>query len=181
METPKIDLRDVYQPVPFTGTTTVDLEDLLEWFEWQGLDLEPPYQRGSRWTEEQRELFMGHLLTGGEVLPLIVHRVNDVKGAEMVDGKQRMETMLMWCRGEIAALLPDGRRVRITDLVTFQRSPESRVRVAGLQRITFLVKYINLPFELRKLFYVRFNSAGTPHTREELERALAARPRQGSQ
>jgi hypothetical protein len=172
-----IDLRDLYQPTPFTGSIDVDLEDLVEWFEWQGLDLNPPYQRDSVWTPEQRELFMGHMLTGGELLPVVVHRVEDVRGGEMVDGKQRMETMLMWRRGEIAALLPDGRRVKVSDLRTSQRAPGARVRVAGLRRVTFTVKYVNLPFEERKRFYVRFNSAGTPHTKEELERALAAKER----
>lgn len=170
-----IDLRDLFQPTPFTGSTTVDLEDLLEWFAWQGLDLNPPYQRHSVWTPEQRELFMGHVLTGGDLLPVVVQRSEDLRGAEMVDGKQRMETMLMWRRGEVAALLPDGRRVRVGDLLTFQRTPGTRVRVMGLQRVTFTVKYVNLSFEERKRFYVRFNSAGTPHTKEELERALEAK------
>jgi hypothetical protein len=172
-----IDLRDVFRPTPFTGSTTVDLEDLPEWFDWQGLDLNPPYPRDSVWTPEQRELFMGHVLSGGDLLPVVVHRAEDVRGAEMVDGKQRLETMLMWRRGEIAALLPDGRRVKVGDLQTFQRTPGARVRVAGLQRVTFTVKYVNLPFEERKRFYVRFNSAGTPHTKEELERALSAQER----
>ena len=44
----------------------------------------------------------------------------------------------------------------------------------GINRIDIRVRYINLPWEERKSFYVRLNSAGTPHTREQLLAAMAA-------
>ena len=170
-----MDLKDVYRPTPFTGEVTVDLLE-LEWFlnrEQRRVNMNPPYQRDSVWSLEQREAFMGHLLSGGEVMPVIVQRVPDGGPQEMLDGKQRVETMLGWLKGQWAALLPDGQRLMVTDLATRRQGGEDVP--AGLSMVLLRVKYVNLPFEERKRFYVRFNSAGTPHTKADLERAMAAK------
>jgi hypothetical protein len=172
-----MDLKDVYRPTPFTGEITVDLME-LEWFltrPGRVVDMHPPYQRDSAWTLEQREAFMGHLLTGGEVMPIIVQRVPDGGPQEVLDGKQRLETMLGWLHGQWSALLPDGRRLCVFDLPTRMLGDEKVP--AGLHMVSIRVKYVNMPFEERKRFYVRFNSAGTPHTKADLERALAAKER----
>lgn len=170
-----LDIRTIYRPTPFTGETTVGLLE-LEWFLGRrNTDLSPPYQRDSVWTLEQREAFMGHLLSGGEMLPVIIQRVPDGGEQEVLDGKQRIETMLGWLKGQWSALLPDGRRIMVTDL-PMQQLGVDRVP-AGLHMIDIRVKFVNLPFEERKRFYVRFNSAGTPHSKVDIERALAAQPR----
>ena len=172
----KLDLRDLYKPTPFTGETMVELLE-LEWFLGKReVDMNPPYQRDSVWTLEQREAFMGHLLTGGEVMPVIIQRVPDGGPQEVLDGKQRLETMLGWMKGQWGATLPDGRRLMVTDLPLRQRGSEKVP--AGLHLVMIKVKFVNLPFEERKRFYVRFNSAGTPHSKADLERALAAKPKE---
>jgi hypothetical protein len=99
------------------------------------------------------------------MLPVIFQRVPDSGHSEVLDGKQRIEAMLAWINNEVGARLPDGRLV-------FRRDIEEK----RLGRVSFRIKYINLPFEERKRFYVRLNSAGTPHTKEELEAALKATP-----
>lgn len=160
-----IDISSIYRPTPWMGEETVDLKSLVRWLEWNDVDMSPPYQRGSRWTLEQQALFMGHMLAGGDLLPVVIQRVPDSGHSEMLDGKQRVEAMIAWLEGKVAAVLPDGRAVL-------------RSQVTGpIGRVGFRAKYVNLPFEDRKRFYVRFNSAGTPHTREELEKALAAQER----
>lgn len=161
----KIDLRDIYKPVPYTGEITCDLKFLPSMLEHDNMDMSPPYQRPSRWSKAQQAAFMGHLLSGGEVLPIIVQRVPDSGEGEMLDGKQRVEAMLAWLNGEVGALLPDGRTVTVDQLE------------GHLGRVNFRVKYVNLPFEERKRFYVAFNSAGERHTAADLEHALKAQPK----
>jgi hypothetical protein len=159
-----IDINSIYHPTPWMGEETVDLKRLQGWLKWNGVNMAPPYQRGSCWTSEQQSNFMGHILTGGDLLPIVVQRVPDSEFSEMLDGKQRVEAMIAWLEGKCAAVLPD-------------RSTLFRYEITGpIGRVVFTVKFVNLPFEERKRFYVRFNSAGTPHTRQELEAALKAQP-----
>lgn len=65
-----------------------------------GLDLNPPYQRASVWTHEQRVNLIKSLLQG---LPIGAVFINDrgdhVK--RVVDGKQRLETLQMWFAGDL--------------------------------------------------------------------------------
>jgi hypothetical protein len=110
---------------------------------------------------------MGHLISGGETLPIIIQRKPESGYSEMLDGKQRTEAILAWLHGKITAKLSDGMAVHIDDV-------EGGIK--GARCVDMKIKYVNLPFEERKRFYVRFNSAGTPHTKEELEEALNAKP-----
>ena len=158
-----MNLNDLYKPPPFCGEECTD----LKYFEGaiEGVDLSPAYQRGPRWTQEQQEAFMGHLIQGGHVNPIIVQRVPDKGGGEVLDGKQRTLAIFAWLADEVGARLDDGRTIYRRDVS------------GGLARVELRIKYINLPFEERKRFYVRFNSAGVPHTPEELAAALRAQPK----
>ena len=176
MET-ALDLSRIYRPVPFTSEVCVSLDDVPDQLAHDNTDMQPPYQRGSVWTVDQQEAFMGHLLQGGEVLPIVFHRVPESGQAEVLDGKQRLEAMLAWLGGKVAARLDDGRRVFIGDLPTRTR-PSGETCVVGLMRVTVRFRYVNLPWDQRVRFSVRLNSAGTPHTQEQLLLAMAARPRQ---
>lgn len=174
MDNNLIDLRNIYQPTPFTGSPLpVSLRDLRRQLEFDGTDLSPPYQRGSVWTAEQRSAFMGHLLTGGEVLPVVIQRAPEAEMSEVLDGKQRIEACLGWLDNQVSALLPDGRAIRYADCICLQREWP-----VGLNCVHLVFRYVNMPWDERVKFYVRLNSAGTPHTVEQLEAALASRPRQ---
>lgn len=155
-----MNLNEIYKPIPFISEICVGLKYFAETME--PCNLSPSYQRGECWTQEQQENFMGHLLQGGEVAPLIVQRVPDYRECEMLDGKQRTLAVLAWLSNQVGARLDDGS-------LLFRREV-----TGGMNRIDLRVRYINLPWEERKRFYVRLNSAGTPHTKEELQKALAA-------
>ena len=158
-----INLNDLYLPPPFCGEQCTDLKYFASAMD--EVDLSPSYQRGPRWTREQQEAFMGHLIQGGHVNPIIVQRVPDKGGGEVLDGKQRTLAILAWLAGSVGARIDDGRVIYRRDVT------------GGLARVAIRIKYINLPFEERKRFYVRFNSAGATHTREELDAALRAQPK----
>lgn len=160
-----MNITEIYKPTPFIGETSSDLKHFLSMLEFDNVDFDPPYQRGVVWTLKQQEEFMGHLLSGGDVLPLVFQRVPDMGDAEIVDGKQRATSIVRWLKGEISARLFDGRTIHVSEVI------------AGLGLVEVRIKYVNLPFEERKRFYVRLNSAGTPHTTEQLLAALNAKPK----
>jgi hypothetical protein len=157
-------IKDIYKPAEYQGAPlTLHLKYLRVGL--SHLNMSPPYQRGHVWTQPQQELFMGHLLSGGEVLPIIIHRPVCITGDEqdeLLDGKQRLTAILAWLDGKIGA--------RVEDQLVFVGDLDS------ISPLSITAKYINIPsFENRKKFYVRLNTAGTPHTKEEIEAALAAK------
>jgi hypothetical protein len=162
---PTISPRSIFRPAPFCGETQLDLGDFADPKVGIRLyDLSPSYQRGSVWTADQRAAFVGHLLQGGDVLPIVVQRVPDSGTGEILDGKQRTEAILGWLAGDFLARLDDGREVGPVDF-------------AHLRFGSIRVRFINLPWWERVRFYVRLNAAGTPHTPEQIAAALAAAPK----
>lgn len=75
----------------------------------------------------------------------------------VIDGKQRIETLLMFARSEVAAVFPNGERVNYCDIVPMRHTLKS-TRVNYTRRI-------------QALLYLRINGGGTPHTDADLERA----------
>jgi hypothetical protein len=178
MTTDKIRIRDLRVALPFTGAgvdlSIGDLERATELFDF---DVEPPWQRGHVWLPEQRACFVGHVLVGGMVPHLIV-REPDWGGTmgkyEVVDGKQRLTSLLMWLRGEIPADL-DGRIIWIDD--TDRHFAMSHTIRADFVRV-------KLESEILQL-YLRLNSGGTPHTPDQIARVRVlyqeARAREAAQ
>ena len=69
-----IKLEDVYQPLTIVDRVgPVGFGQLEGWVSGFKIDFDPVYQRGHEWTERQRRLFVGHVLSGGEVLPLLLN------------------------------------------------------------------------------------------------------------
>ena len=58
----------------------------------------PPYQRNYVWDGEKATYFLESILIGTEIPPLIFFR--NKKGAEIIDGRQRYETILKFLNGE---------------------------------------------------------------------------------
>ena len=131
----------------------------------EGLQLNPNFQRGHVWTEEQQIAFLEYFLRGGKSGTTIYlnkpdwQRAGTVNGYNdfvCVDGLQRITAVKRFVNNEIpvfgayfkeyedkSRVLPYGFKLNINDLKT-----ESEV----LQ------------------WYIDMNSGGTPHTAEEIER-----------
>ena len=164
------------------------LEDHLQKEEAVGLELNPDFQRGHTWTLAQRVAYIEHVLLGGEVGKAILvgqtlgpggrDVVNRADGSiyvpnyTLVDGKQRMESVRMFLRGEFRVFPGIGRR---TDGYRWQDLGRSLTRSLGA---AFEWRRVVLPTRaaICKL-YLKLNAGGTPHTPEELDRAreLAAK------
>jgi len=130
-----------------------------------GFTVDPEYQRGHVWTMEQRTAYVEHLLMGAETgLEIIVNvenfhsrEPNKPQGvAEVLDGKQRITSLLMFMRDEVRAF---GRLAS-----EFEGKPRN---------VHIIWKVVDLnPVETMRL-YVMLNAGGTAHTKEEIERVRA--------
>jgi hypothetical protein len=91
--------------------------DLFHQVERRRIRLDPPYQRGRVWTDGQRLDLMYSLLSGYPVGTLILN--NRAGGSwgdftvdyAVIDGKQRLETVCDWFRGDLpipASWVPAG-------------------------------------------------------------------------
>jgi uncharacterized protein with ParB-like and HNH nuclease domain len=119
-------------------------------------DLEPDYQRPAVWTRDQQVAFVAHALSGGLVNPIFVQRDEGDDPPEVIDGKQRLVAIVAFMAGEFSVVIDDGREIRATDLS----------RSAATSRVV----YVDMPRAERLRFYLRLNSAGTPHSATDIER-----------
>jgi len=73
---------------------------------WEGLDLDPDFQRGHVWTEDQKTLYIEYILRGGEASRVILFNHPNWQGSYkglmvLVDGKQRLEAVRGFLRDEV--------------------------------------------------------------------------------
>ena len=167
---PPINHKSFYHPLNFTDRETMSLRWLQQRMsgEIEGFDLnlDPDYQRDHVWEDHQAEAFVGHFLEGGAV-PMII--INSHKGwtepDEVVDGKQRIQALMRWLKGEIAAEFTDGRRVYWDDL-----DEESQQRMQSITGPRIDIGYVMLPRPDVLRLYLRLNRGGTVHTDSEINR-----------
>ena len=145
------------------------LEEHLTHYAEYGFTMDPEYQRGHVWTDEQRSRYVEHILMGGETgRDILINCYNwqsrrkgvnpNVCGpAEVLDGKQRLTSLLMFLRNEIPAF---GR---------YRREFTGRIRgdivwkVVDFDEVEVLDTYLML------------NAGGTVHDPAELERVTKLR------
>lgn len=167
-------------------------EDLYYQHERGAILLDPPYQRGSVWTTTQRLDLMFSWLSGYPIGAVILndrqHAAWDSTNPGMtvayavIDGRQRLETLIAWFDGRLAIpatwLRPewidpqavpaddgDGPYITETDLtVAGQRLVSSRMAVPV---VTAQVSTVEAEAEIFRLV----NSGGTPQTEQDMSRA----------
>lgn len=69
------------------------------------LDLNPPYQRKSVWSPKDRRFFLDTIFRNYPTPPIFIHRSLSDEGIpkyHVVDGKQRLETILSFAKNKIA-------------------------------------------------------------------------------
>jgi hypothetical protein len=127
-------------------------------------DLNPDYQRPACWTEDQQELFIGHVLEGGLVPPIYIQRSNYDSAVEVIDGQQRLRAIRAFMSGDLQA--------RVYHHNKWHRLPYGHLSTEEKRSPLLASKliFVNLPREERLKFYLRLNSAGTAHTQSELDR-----------
>lgn len=147
----------------------VPLIDLLDTIrKWQEndyyqLQLNPKFQRGHVWTEEQQIAYVEFILRGGKSARIIYFNKPSWQGGAptdyddfvCVDGLQRITAVMRFLNNEI----------KVFD--TYYKDFDDKLPL----RIDLIFNVNNLKTEKEVLqWYVDMNSGGTPHTNEEIER-----------
>jgi hypothetical protein len=133
-----------------------------------GLNLDPDFQRGHVWTENQQVAYVEYILqepqSGKEIYFNHPGWMTDWKGEfVLVDGRQRIEAARRFLSGEIRAF---------GHLVTEFEGPESkdgRVRIPFNIEFYFNVARLKSRAEVLQ-WYLDFNAGGTPHSAKEIKR-----------
>ena len=128
------------------------------------LDLEPDFQRAHVWTEQQQIAYVEYILRGGTTGKDIYFNHTgwhtDFRGSYViVDGKQRLRAVRRFIGNEIPIF------------GTYFQDFEDHIRVHH-GRFHWHIASLQTREEVLK-WYLDFNSAGTAHTPEEIERVRA--------
>jgi uncharacterized protein with ParB-like and HNH nuclease domain len=144
----------------------VRLSYFIEWLDEQvtelGLQLNPDFQRGHVWTEQQQIKYIEHLLRGGTTARTLYFNhpnwMGNWKGEFVcVDGLQRITAIQRFMYNEIPAFGAYLDEYEDKDVM--------------LRKIDVFVNVNNLKTRKEVLqWYYEMNSGGTPHTEEELKR-----------
>ncbi|MBD3353626.1 MAG: DUF262 domain-containing protein, partial [Candidatus Lokiarchaeota archaeon] len=114
-------LNEIQSRIPdCTYHVNIGLGGITEAIEQYNIDLNPKYQRGHVWTEDQESKFVGAILENSRAispfwfnwLSIDHHRSH----SEVVDGKQRIKSCIRWINGDIKAECPCGQSVHIDQL-----------------------------------------------------------------
>jgi hypothetical protein len=125
------------------------------------LDLNPEFQRGHVWTEEQQIAYVEFKLRGGLGSDRILFNcpgwMSDFRGPfVLVDGKQRLNAVLRFFDNEIKVF---GHYYKEFEDELHPLQPDFIFCINNLPTMESVLKW-----------YIELNSGGTPHTEEELER-----------
>ena len=124
------------------------------------LDLDPDFQRGHVWTDQQRSAFIEHVLRRGQNTIIRFNCLGWQTGRQsddtvLVDGKQRLNAALMFNRGELPTF---GRLVH-----------EYKDQPPIMARLQFMVNNLETRAEVLE-WYLEINRGQVAHTPEELQR-----------
>lgn len=134
------------------------------------VNMNPDYQRGSVWTDDQCAKFLGFIAEGGTAPPIFVQRYPGYgKPDELLDGLQRISAVLRFYRNEVPLETTDGERMYLRDF-----TPEDQKILCGNAGPCLTIKYVKYEKRADILrFYIRLNRGGTVHSDAEIDRVKA--------
>lgn len=138
------------------------LEEQIERSVGIGLNMDPDFQRGHVWTENQKRAYVEYMLRGGEVARNIYINAPDwnnssYKDSELIDGKQRITAVIDFLQNRLTVF--DG---------NYRKDFSGRMRTTSA-RFNWCVVALPTRSEVLQL-YLNINAGGTPHSPEEIER-----------
>lgn len=134
----------------------------------EGVDYNPPYQRGYVWTQEQKERYVEYCLRGGtsgrDIYFNMPNWKDDFSPAptpwqatlELVDGKQRLDAVIGFMHGKVRA---------------FGKTYEEFKGKLRSVHLVIHVGCLHTPLEVVD-WYLGMNNGGTAHTEKDLKVAL---------
>lgn len=110
--------------------TTQQITWFLDLYRNNQLDLEPPYQRKSVWSSKDRKFFLDTIFRNYPAPPIFIHRTVNDQGYtkyHVVDGKQRLETILSFFESKIS-IAPDFGDINLNSKKFKDLTPEYKRR-----------------------------------------------------
>jgi len=131
----------------FRRASTQDVSWFIDNYNMEQLNLSPSYQRKSVWTSKDRKFFLDTIFRGFPCPAIYLHKTyNDGKSIyAVVDGKQRIETIIRFFENRIA--LPNNLG---DDRLNGKRWKDIRSDQGLAEKFmnyVFPVEFINLPFD----------------------------------
>lgn len=145
------------------------LEDIEEDY---GLELNPDFQRGNVWTEEQQIKYVEFFLRGGKTANTIYFNCPqfqmgscneidnpDILPMQCIDGLQRLTALRKFIHGEL----------KVFGGNTINDFEDKKLLLRQYQTLKFNVNNMQKKSDIIK-WYLDFNNGGTVHDRSELDR-----------
>lgn len=121
------------------GTVSFSVRELVRMFEEEELSIAPSYQRKYRWSASVASTFIESMFLGLPIPPIFV-ATNDNFQWEIVDGLQRISTLIMFITDDHDNLRKIGR--------------DNSLRLEGLAKLDQLngVSYADMPVSIQRYF-----------------------------
>lgn len=154
------------------GTYEIDVpitfieKNLADYEKTYGLELNPDFQRGHVWSEEQQTAYLEFFLKGGKSARVIyfncpqfgrVTKECDMENMVLVDGLQRLTAIRAFLNDEIPVF---GH---------YFSEYEDNNRITTLYALKFHVNDLQTKADVLK-WYIEMNSGGVVHSKEEIAR-----------
>ena len=165
------------------STDRLDLSfgEIIRMYQEGDLIIKPAFQRYFRWKDEQKTKFIESILLGIPIPPIFV-AANDTGVWELVDGLQRVSTLLSFF-GELKSedegirtknnwSLTGGDRVSGLAGFSYETMPDLFLR--NLKRATCRVEILNWnsSYDMRYELFNRLNTGGSPLTEQEIRNCI---------
>jgi uncharacterized protein YfkK (UPF0435 family) len=145
-----------------------------QWLEENNVILNPDFQRGHVWNDIQQTKYIEHILMDGKSGRDLYFNhpgwMGNWKGDMVcVDGLQRITAALKFSQNKLAVF--GGYFLEDLKLSEVKYESLEDIKRCILHKIRFTINVHDLKTEAEVIqWYLDFNSGGTPHTQEELDR-----------
>lgn len=148
---------------------TSSLESFLDMYAEGDYDFDPEYQRGLVWTKEQKQTFIKALMIGkAEIQPVFIQNPKKREGRlEVLDGKQRLTTILEYVRGEFEVEGFYYKDLNSSDIQIFNYTPMVYTEIKYYDNKVGLTM---MPIEQKIELFLQVNGYGQHVSDEHLER-----------
>lgn len=135
-------------------------------------DICPDFQRGHVWNDAQRIAWLEYKLSGGHGSDLILWNEYPDGAHVLVDGLQRLTSVRMFMRDEIAIFAGQGGDPENEGWHKSEIDPRAIRRISGGGFLRFTINQLKTRADVLR-WYIELNAGGTPHSDEEIERVRA--------
>ncbi|MBZ9693351.1 DUF262 domain-containing protein [Clostridium sp. M14] len=173
-----INSKDIIKPFTEKGNYEVNISlkyletTLKDYFDDYGLELNPDFQRGNVWTEEQQIAYMEFFLRGGQTARVIYFNcpffisgtIDDYKNGQYempmvcVDGLQRLTAIRKFLKNELPVF---G--------YTLNEFEDKDILLRHRHELKFNINNIKTKKEVLQ-WYLDMNNGGTVHDKEEINK-----------